>query len=90
MAKAPLQENATRDLAQFAATLQFEAIPCEVIEKLKLLALDGIGCCIFGATLPWTRKGPGGPLTPLLSFLAAQQPINDIDIRFWAASQPRK
>jgi 2-methylcitrate dehydratase PrpD len=56
MAKAPLQENATRDLAQFAATLQFEAIPCEVIEKLKLLALDGIGCCIFGATLPWTRK----------------------------------
>ena len=40
--------------------------------------------------LPWTCKGPGGPLTPLLAFLAAQQPINDIDIRFWAASQPRK
>ena len=32
--------------------------------------------------LPWTRKGPGGPLTPLLTFLAAKQPINDIGIRY--------
>lgn len=51
-----LKENATRDLARFAAALRFEDIPHEVIEKIKLLALDAIGCCIYGATLPWTRK----------------------------------
>jgi 2-methylcitrate dehydratase PrpD len=50
-----LQENATRDLAQFAAALRFGDIPAEVVEKLKLLALDGIGCCVYGVTLPWTR-----------------------------------
>ncbi len=53
---AGLLDNATRDLAQFAAALRFEDIPPEVIEKIKLLALDGIGCCVYGATLPWTRK----------------------------------
>ncbi len=51
-----LQEHATRDLARFAAALRFEDIPREVIEKIKLLALDGIGCCVYGATLPWTRQ----------------------------------
>lgn len=51
-----LKKNATRDLARFAAALRFEDIPAEVVEKLKLLALDGIGCCVYGATLPWTRK----------------------------------
>jgi 2-methylcitrate dehydratase PrpD len=53
---AGLLVNATRDLARFAAALRFEDIPREVIEKIKLLALDGIGCCAYGATLPWTRK----------------------------------
>jgi 2-methylcitrate dehydratase PrpD len=55
-ARAELLHNATHDLARFAAALQFEDIPRRVIEKLKLLALDGIGCCVYGATLPWTRK----------------------------------
>lgn len=50
-----LLANATRDLARFAAKLRFEEIPAAVIEKIKLLALDGIGCCVYGATLPWTR-----------------------------------
>ena len=52
----PLLENATRDLAQFAAALRFEDIPREAVECIKLSALDSIGCCLFGATLPWTRK----------------------------------
>ena len=51
-----LKENATRDLARFAASLRFEDVPHGVIEKIKLLALDAIGCCIHGATLPWTRR----------------------------------
>ena len=52
----PLLENATRDLAQFAAALRYEDIPCEAVECIKLSVLDSIGCCLFGASLPWTRK----------------------------------
>jgi len=52
----PLIENATRDLAQFAAGLRFEDIPKDAVERIKLSALDSIGCCLFGATLPWTKK----------------------------------
>lgn len=52
----PLLENATRDLAQFAANLRFEDIPAEAVDRIKLSVLDGMGCCLFGATLPWTRK----------------------------------
>lgn len=52
----PLLENATRDLAQFASALRYENIPREAVECIKLSMLDSIGCCLFGATLPWTRK----------------------------------
>ena len=52
----PLIENATRDLARFAAGLRFEDIPQDAVERIKLSALDSLGCCLFGATLPWTLK----------------------------------
>src|SRR4051812_7556797 len=52
----PLLENATRDLARFASALHFEDLPKEVVERIKLSVLDSLGCCLFGATLPWTRK----------------------------------
>ncbi len=52
----PLIENATRDLARFAAGLCFEDIPNDAVERIKLSALDSLGCCLFGATLPWTLK----------------------------------
>lgn len=55
-AQEPLLENATRDLAAFAARLRFEDIPSEAVERMKSCALDSIGCCLHGATLPWTRK----------------------------------
>jgi len=48
--------NATRDLARFGAALQYEDIPAAAVERIKLSVLDSIGCCLFGATLPWTRK----------------------------------
>src|SRR5688500_7173599 len=54
--KAPLLEHATRDLARFGANLRYEDLPPAVIERIKLSVLDSIGCCLFGATLPWTRK----------------------------------
>ncbi|MDN3563279.1 MmgE/PrpD family protein [Paeniroseomonas aquatica] len=52
----PLLAHATRDLAAFAAGLDFEAIPAAVIAQVKLSLLDGIGVCLHGATLPWTRQ----------------------------------
>ena len=55
-AQPPLLENATRDLARFAAGLRYEDIPPDAVERMKLCVLDSIGCCLYGATLPWTRK----------------------------------
>lgn len=52
----PLLDGATRDLASFAANLTFEQIPAVVVDRIKTSVLDSIGCCLFGATLPWTQK----------------------------------
>ena len=51
---APLLADATRDLAGFAARLQFEDIPAAVADHAKLCLLDGLGVALFGAGLPWT------------------------------------
>jgi 2-methylcitrate dehydratase PrpD len=51
-----LPGHATRDLAAFASQLKFADLLPEVVGRLKLSLLDSIGCCLFGATLPWTRK----------------------------------
>ncbi len=53
--KPPLLFNATRDLARFSATLQFDDLPAEVIAHIKLSILDSIGVCLHGVTLPWTQ-----------------------------------
>jgi 2-methylcitrate dehydratase PrpD len=52
----PYQENATRDLATFAANLKYEDIPAPVVAHMKHCLLDSLGCGLFGATLPWTKK----------------------------------
>lgn len=51
----PLVPGATRVLAEFAANTDASDIPAAVTDKLKLHVLDGIGVCLFGSTLPWTR-----------------------------------
>ena len=51
-----LLPGATRDLAAFASGLRYEDIPREAVERIKLSVLDSLGCCLFGASLPWTRK----------------------------------
>jgi 2-methylcitrate dehydratase PrpD len=51
----PLLEGATRTLAEFASGTTFDAIPPEVVDRMKTSVLDSIGCCLFGATLPWTQ-----------------------------------
>jgi 2-methylcitrate dehydratase PrpD len=52
----PLLEGATRTLAEFSAQIRYPQIPAEVIARMKTSVLDSIGCCLFGATLPWTQK----------------------------------
>src|SRR6476661_7918763 len=51
----PLLPHATRDLARFAAATRYADIPANVIDKVKLSILDGLGVCLHGATLPWTK-----------------------------------
>jgi aconitate decarboxylase len=45
----------TRGIADFVAGLRYDDIPGEVIERIKLLILDSLGCAVFGAELPWSR-----------------------------------
>ena len=45
----------TRGIADFVSGLRFGHIPGEVIERIKLLILDSLGCAVFGAELPWSR-----------------------------------
>jgi aconitate decarboxylase len=45
----------TRRIAEFVSTLSYDRIPEEVIERIKLLILDSLGCAIYGAQLEWCR-----------------------------------
>ncbi|HEX9432183.1 MAG TPA: MmgE/PrpD family protein, partial [Burkholderiales bacterium] len=47
--------NYTRGLAQYIAGLEYDAIPVEVRERLKLVMLDALGCALYGADLEWCR-----------------------------------
>src|SRR5690242_3992589 len=51
----PLLPHATRDLARFAAEPPDRDIPSDVVERIKLSFLDGLGVCLRGTTFPWTR-----------------------------------
>jgi aconitate decarboxylase len=50
----PLLQNATRTLARFAAETPNREVPREVLERIKLSFLDGLGVCLRGTTFPWT------------------------------------
>jgi 2-methylcitrate dehydratase PrpD len=58
----------TGQLATWLADLRLDQVPPQVLERAKHLLLDGIGCAIVGAHLPWSRtaaeavlalEGPG-------------------------------
>src|ERR671933_1298270 len=42
--------------AEFIAGLHYDEIPGPVVERVKLLALDAIGCGLLGAGLPWSER----------------------------------
>ncbi len=46
----------TGRLATWLAGLRLEDAPAEVLERAKHILLDGIGCALVGAQLPWSRK----------------------------------
>ena len=52
-ATAPL--GPTGKLANWVAQLSFSDVPTAVVERAKHLLLDGIGCALIGAQLPWSR-----------------------------------
>jgi 2-methylcitrate dehydratase PrpD len=60
-------KTATSQLAAFAAGLELDAVPGDVVEAAKTLVLDTIGCTLYASTLPWSRlvqdhvAAEGGP-----------------------------
>jgi len=49
----------TRGMAEFVSGMAYESVPAEVLQRLKLLMLDSVGCALYGSDLPWTRTGTG-------------------------------
>jgi 2-methylcitrate dehydratase PrpD len=58
----------TGQLATWVAGLTLDDVPPPVVERAKFLLLDGLGCALVGAQLPWSRiataavldlEGPG-------------------------------
>jgi 2-methylcitrate dehydratase PrpD len=45
----------TGSLATWVSELTLDAVPPEVVDRAKHLLLDGIGCALIGASLPWSR-----------------------------------
>jgi 2-methylcitrate dehydratase PrpD len=48
-------DGPTGRLATWIADLTFDQVPQTVIERAKHLLLDGLGCALVGAQLPWSR-----------------------------------
>lgn len=40
----------TENLAEFVSALDYDSLPCEVVEKTKLLTLDTVACMVGGAS----------------------------------------
>ena len=45
----------TGQLADWVAQLTLDDVPAPVVERAKYLLLDGLGCALVGAQLPWSR-----------------------------------
>ncbi len=55
MTQAAADNPHTRGVAEFVASLSYDAIPAEVRHRIKLLMLDAIGCGLYAADLEWSR-----------------------------------
>ncbi|WAC93210.1 MmgE/PrpD family protein [Mycobacterium sp. Aquia_213] len=52
----------TGRLATWVAGLALDDVPPDVVERAKYLLLDGLGCALVGAQLPWSRVATGAIL----------------------------
>lgn len=52
----------TGRLATWVAGLTLDDVPANVVDRAKHLLLDGIGCALVGAQLPWSRVATGAVL----------------------------
>ncbi len=52
----------TGRLATWVADLALDDVPHQVVERAKHLLLDGLGCALVGAQLPWSRIAVDGVL----------------------------
>ena len=48
-------DGPTGRLATWVADLTLDQVPHHVVERAKHLLLDGVGCALVGAQLPWSR-----------------------------------
>src|SRR5580698_9207226 len=55
-------DGPTGQLASWVAGLTLDDIPQTVVERAKHLLLDGLGCGLIGAQLPWSRVACGAVL----------------------------
>jgi 2-methylcitrate dehydratase PrpD len=53
---ASLLPGATRALAEFSSRIEYDDLPADVIERMKLSVLDSLGCILQGNSLPWTER----------------------------------
>ena len=55
-------DGPTGRLATWVADLALDQVPQSVVERAKHLLLDGLGCALVGAQLPWPRVATDGVL----------------------------
>ena len=51
----PADNRYTRRMAEFVSQLRYEDLPADVIDRIKLLTLDTLGCALFAVDLEWSR-----------------------------------
>ena len=49
-------DGITARLCEWIHDLKLQQIPSEVIERAKYLILDGVGCALVGAHVPWSEE----------------------------------
>jgi aconitate decarboxylase len=47
--------SSTNRLAQFASRLKYSQLPTAVVEHVKFIILDTVGCGLYGSRLPWGK-----------------------------------
>jgi 2-methylcitrate dehydratase PrpD len=50
------KETVAQKLSAFVCGMDYEKLPAEVIDRLKDLLLDQLGCQLIGSTLEWNQS----------------------------------